>query len=332
MKKHPSLSKLRGLAAWLAGLTVFTGALHGAPFSYAPGDLVLAFRQTGAANDYAVNIGKATNYAALPPGATVTVTNLSVTQFNAAFASVNSLRWSVGAANRPPVDTNYPLQTLWVARPRLDQGVQATPWLRKSQSSQGLAGAQVDGVGYNAGIVSGTLTAGPNNTATGVLVPTTHSFNITQVIGGAGNYANTFQGNVESLTPADFADNSANVSRADLFELVPGSFAGGTLDTPGRHLGYFELKPDRTLTFTASSLTRPSITAIQRADGITTVSFTTVTGATYQLRAVGSLGTLAPTWPVVGGPVVGNGGTLSLSDTNSLAARYYAVEAQPVQP
>jgi hypothetical protein len=330
MKIPPSLSKLRSLGAWLAGLTVFTGALQGAPFLYAPGDLVLAFRQTGGASDYVVNIGKATNYVALSPGTTVTVTNLSVTQFNAAFASVNSLRWSVGAANRPPVDTNYPLQTLWVARPRLDQGVPATPWLRKSQASQGLAGAQVDGVGYNAGVFSSTQTAGPNNTATGVLVATTHSFNISQVIGAAGNYANTFQGNVETLTPVNFADSAANVSRADLFELLPGSFAGGTLDTPGRHLGHFELKPDRTLTFTALSTgpIPPLVTAVTHTNGVTTVSVTSVIGSNYRLRAANTLTTPVSTWTVIGSFVPGTGHTLSLQDTSTVPARFFAVEAQ----
>jgi len=62
---------IRGLAAWVGGFALFTGALQAAPFLYAPGDLLLAFRQAGGASDYVVNIGKATNFSTPPTGTTL---------------------------------------------------------------------------------------------------------------------------------------------------------------------------------------------------------------------------------------------------------------------
>ncbi|MBC8097027.1 MAG: hypothetical protein H7Y43_14570 [Akkermansiaceae bacterium] len=325
--KIPETSRLvRSLTAVVGGFALFTETLSAAPFLYSPGDLVLAFRQTGSASDYAVNIGKATNYNNLPGGTTFTVTNLSVTQLTNAFPSVNELKWSVAAANRPPLDTNYPIQTLWIARPRLNNNVQSVPWVRKSQFSQGNIGGQVDGVGYNAAQASSNLPGGTNNTATGVVIPVNNNFNISQVIGPFGNYAGNFQGNAENLTAADFADDPQNISRSDLYELLPGSG-----DLPGRYLGYFELKPAGTLTFTAASTAppAPTITSIVRNGAISTIFFTTVSGPTYRLRTTDAAGAATPvsTW-ATGSTISGTGSVLSLTDTNTADIRFFAVDAQ----
>lgn len=111
------------------------------------------------------------------------------------------------------------------------------------------------------------------------------------------------------------------VSRSDLYELIPGTSAAGTLNTAGRYLGYFELKPDGSLTFNTGKppLTNPAITAIVRDGGVTTVSFTTVAGATYQLRATGAdgLATSPSSW-AAGATVVGTGSVLTLARTPAL--------------
>lgn len=332
MKVHRTNKLIRGFATLVGGFALFTGALQAAPFLYAPGDLVLAFRQTGNASDYVVNIGKATNFSSLTVGTSVPVANLSVDQLNAAFPTVNGLKWSVAAANRPPVDTNYPLQTLWVTAPRIDAAIQSNPWLRKGSSVQGNAGSQIDGVGVNAALSSSLLPGGANNTATGVVIPVNAPFPIGPVLGTDGNYVGTFQGIVENLTADDFDLDSSNVSRSDLYELIPGTRAGGTLDVPGRFLGYFELKPDGTLTFTnpASTPPVPNITSIVRNGNVTTVSFNTVSGVTYRLRYTDAAGLSSPlsTWST-GASVTGTGSVLSLEDTHTDPNRFYVVEAQP---
>ncbi len=322
---------VRGLAALVGGFGLFIGTVHAAPFLYAPGDLVLAFRQIGNASDYVVNIGKATSYNNLPSGATVNVASLPVAQLNSAFPSLNALQWSVAAANRPPLDANYPLQTIWVTAPRQVVSVQSPAWLRKGQFVQGNSASQVDAVGINAAASSAILPGGPNNTATGVVLPVNSPFPIGPAIGSSGDYAGNFQGRVENTTPEDFDGDPANVSRSDLYELIPGTTTAGTINTPGRYLGYFELKPDGSLTFNTGSTPTPSpnITAIGRTNDITTVSFTTVGTANYRLRAVNTLGTPVSSWPVVSGPVSGSGAILSLQDTNSADSRFFAVEVQP---
>ncbi len=328
MKSNQNLKPIRSVAAVVGGFAWFTGAAFAAPFLYSSGDLVLAFRQTGSASDYAVNIGKATNYNNLPGGSTFAVTNLSVSQLGAAFPSVNELKWSVAGAIRTAGNPTYPIQTLWVSRPRVDAGTPSAPWLRRSTSTQGTAGAQIDAVGVRAANGSSFLAAGPNNTVTGVVLPVASDFNLGQVIGTFGNYDNTFQGNVENLTAADFDGAPENVSRSDLYELLPGNSA---LNLPGRFLGFFELKPNGALTFTAAStvLPAPTITSITRTGDVTTVSFTTVSGGTYRLRATNAAGLTTPvsTW-TTGNSLAGTGGVLSLTDTNSADIRFFAVDVQ----
>lgn len=332
MKADRTNTLIRGFATLVGGFALFTGALQAAPFLYAPGDLVLAFRQTGNASDYVVNIGKATNFSSLPAGTSVAVTRLSTEQLNAAFPTVNGLRWSVAAANRPPVDTNYPLQTLWVTRPRSDAAAQSNPWLRKGSSVQGNAGSQIDGVGVNAALSSSLLPGGANNTATGVVIPVNAAFPIGPLFGTDGDYVGSFQGIVENVTADDFDLDASNVSRSDLYELIPGTRAGATLDTPGRFLGFFELRPDGSLTFTnpVSAPPAPTITGLSRNGTVTRVSFNSVAGVTYRLRYTDAAGLSSPlsTWST-GASVAGTGSALSLEDNSAGSIRFYAVEAQP---
>lgn len=326
INRNPKLLRLLGAVA--GGFAWCLGAATAAPFVYTSGDLVLTFRKTGNASDYVVNLGKVTGYNQLPSGTTLVITNLSGAQLSAAFAAdYNDLKWSVAAASRPDAPlAGYPVQTLWVTRPRAEANTQSPPWLRYGTASQGNVSSQIAAVGVNAASASSLLAGGPNNTVTGVVIPVSHYYNVSAPIGTAGNYAGNFQGNVETVTASDFADDAANVSRADFYELQPGSG-----NPPGTYLGYFELKPDGTLTLnTPSALPpAPSITSIVRAGNVTTVSFATQTGFTYRLRSVGAAGLNTPvsTW-TIGNSVVGTGGVLTLTDTSSDEARFYALDVQ----
>jgi hypothetical protein len=331
MKNLRTPRLVRGLAAAAGGFALFTGALEAAPFTYSPGDLVLAFRKSGSASDLVVNVGKATNFNNLPEGSTILVGNLAVGQLNAAFANLNSLSWSVAGANRPPLVPGYPLQTLWVTAPRLDPNTQSAPWLRKGVYVQGNTAAQIDGLGVNAVASSSSQSSNANNTVVGVVIPVSSDYAVKPVIGDGGNYLGTFQGNVEATTAATFTANSNNVSRSDLYELLPGSFDSGTLDTAGRYLGYFEFKPDGTLTFntTVPPPPQPTITSIVRSGGVTTVSFTTVSSATYQLRYTDAAGLASPTstWSV-GASITGDGFVKSLEHSSTDENAFFAVDAQ----
>ncbi len=325
MKTNRNPKLIRSLAAVVGGFAWFTGAVSAAPFLYTSGDLTLTFRKSGNATDYVVNIGKATNYNNLPAGTTFTVSNLAVGQLSSSFPDYNELKWSVAAANRlEALDPNYPAQTLWISRQRISPSVPSTPWQRRGQSLQGNNGSQIDAIGKNAALASSTLPGNANNTATGVVIPVGNNPNVGTAIGVNGNYAGNFQGNVETLTAADFADNAGNVSQADLYELLPGS-------GDARYLGYFEFKPNGTLTFNNPAVAppAPTITGIVRNGAVTTVSFTTTAGATYRLRAAAAAGLTTPvsTW-TTGASIVGTGAVLSLSDTNTADIRFFAVDAQ----
>lgn len=318
------------------GLVLFTAGLQAQTFQYAKGDLVLLFRKTGSPADFAVNLGQATRYNNLPPGTVVNIDSLSPAQLALAFPDLNGVRWSVAGVNRLPVTfPEHPPQTLWIARPRADLSRQSAPWLRRGTSLQGNTGAQVDAIGVRADYAGNDLlSAGPDNTATGVIVPLTgafQNFNLSDPIGPGGNYANQFQGKVENQTPDDFAGTPSNVSRSDLYEVEPGTTSGGTINTPGRYLGFFELRADGTLTFNNTiAVPTPEITGISRADGVTTLSFLTVSGVTYVLRATGADGLTTPvsTW-TAGASVSGDGTEKTLQDTSADAIRFFSIEAQP---
>lgn len=332
MKKNLNSRPPRWLSPSLGSLTLLAVAGQAAPFLYAPGDLILTFRQSGNASDYVVNVGKAADFSKLPPGTALDISNLSTVQLAAAFPSLNGLSWSIAAANRPPLVAAFPLQTLWVTAPRLDPSTAGVPWLRKGQFVQGTAASQIDALGNAAAASSSSQPAGPNNTATGVLIPSASDFASGAILGESGNYVGTFQGSVETVTDDTFDADLANVSRADLYELVPGTLAEGTLNQPGRLLGTFELKPNGTLEFRNSAPLPPAprILGITRQGDQTSLSVQSVAGVSYRLRFTDASGlaSAVSTWSV-GNPVPGTGGELSLTDTASGAVRFYTVEVLP---
>ena len=335
MKTNRNSILLRSLALAGGGLVMLAATLPAAPFVYTRGDLVLTFRRSGGANDLAVNIGPATNFNNLATNFTIPITTLSVTQLSAAFPNFNSLRWAVAAANRLPAIPGYPVQTLWVTAPRATNAlaVPAGAWARRTQTQQGNAGSPIHDVGLRAVAYSSSQAANPtNNTVTGVTIPTSAPLDQTlaPLFGANGDYDGSFIGIVENVTPANFIANPANVSRSDLYELIPDPIINNDPPLLGRRLGYFELKPDGSLTFnTGSPLPPPpTITNTQRSGDVTTVSFTTASGGTYRLRSTDASGLTSPrsTW-TTGASLTGNGSVLSLADTNAAATRFYSVEA-----
>lgn len=324
-------SKATGRAPWATAalMAAITASLHAAPFAYAPGDLVLTLRQSGAASDLVVNLGPATAFSTLAPGSSLALSRVDPALITTTFPSLNALSWAVAGANRPPLVESFPIQTLWATAPRLDPAEPATPWLRKGPSLQGNAGSQIDAVGKTAASYSSLAPAGPDNTTTAVAIPLTSPFTLGPVLGPSTDYVANFQGSVAQITAEDFDADPTNVSRADLFELLPGSTAAGTINKPGRPLGVFEFKPDGTLTFTAATaeVPRPQIAAIHREGDTSSVTFPTIAGATYRLRSTDAAGLSTPisTW-TAGPSSTGDGSSLTLQDSNASDARFYAIE------
>ncbi|HUL51175.1 MAG TPA: hypothetical protein VLU94_01190 [Candidatus Nitrosotalea sp.] len=330
---RPRLSLiLRNVAAAIlcAG---FIPAVVQASFQYNPRDLILGLRQSGGISELTVNVGQVSNYYALPPGTSITVTNLSTNQLTAAFPNLNNLSWSVSGAIRTNDDVSYPIQTLWISEPRTDINVQSVPWVRKSQLSQGNVAAVAYAIGEDGLLYGNSQPAGPNNTATGVIIPSGDPYSYGASMGPDGDFAGAFQGVAENTTPANFSTAGTPV-RSDLYELKPGS--GATLNTPGTYLGYFDFRTNGTLTFTAAGGSvpppSPTITAITRSGNLTTISFTTTAGASYSLRYTDSAGLPTPiaNWSVGGGSTVGDGNVQSLQDSSADGGRYYVISVIPV--
>lgn len=139
MKPFDSPRRLCTVTAAITALVASGTLAPAAPFLYQPTDLVLLFRQPGNASDWVVNLGSVTQFNAKPPGTTVPIPQVSLTQLTAAFPNLNVLLWSAAAANRPPVNSAFPLQTVWVTAPRTDPNNLSKPWLRKGQFVQGSA-------------------------------------------------------------------------------------------------------------------------------------------------------------------------------------------------
>ena len=326
---------IRNQSAWGSPLALFVGAVclgrSGAiadPFAYNPKDLLLCFRQAGGANELEVDLGPATNYAGLAPGAEIAVTALDTNRLALAFATLNNLSWSVDGTQHKPADTNFPFNTLWLTRARPDASEASTPWLRETSALFASPSSKIDTMGTLAVTYSITSPGAISWTNT-VILPAGNRDSYGYWVGAFGNFG-AWPDTVEATTPADFA-TAGNPVWADLYQLLPGSAADGTLNTPGTLLGYFTLQPDGTLTFTAAGGVtpppQPQIAAILRTNGITQVSFATVTNATYSLLGVAGAGlaTAVTNWPVVGVSVPGTGGTMTLPDPSSDAARFYSV-------
>ena len=233
-----------------------------------------------------MNIGQGTIYDAVAAGQSLVVGNLSASQLNTAFPDLDGINWSITGAVRALGDPNYAAQTIWATAARTDVNVQSVPWLRRNQYGQGGSASQFAAVGNNAATYSSVQPASPNNTTTGVVIPLDDPSAYTALVENqdnpnASDFNGGFQGSVENTTPLDFTSLEP-LSRSDLYELIPGTTAGGTVNTPGKWVGYFDLTPDGTLTFTAATTAppRPTITGVQRSGNVATVTFTTANSVT----------------------------------------------------
>jgi hypothetical protein len=322
MKPFPSFWRVVLFSAALA-----TAGSAEAGFQYTGQDLVLGFRQSGGISELVVNLGQASKFYTLTSGSKVTITNYDVSALSAVFPSLDALSWSVSGDVRTTDDTNHPLETLWVTRPRDDLATQTLPWARQSQYAQGAVAAKISGIGVGAMTYGNNVPTDTNNTSTLVTIPSGNPYAYSSYMGVAGNFAQSFQGDAEQTTPSGFAGGGTPL-RADLYELKPGT-------GDGAYLGYFEFGTDGVMTYTAGASTpvipRPTITGVTRSGTTNTISFSTVTGANYSLLATDAAGLLSAVsgWSVVGSPVAGDGSVLSVQDVSTGATRFYAIEAAP---
>jgi len=310
----------------LIGISSIFQAADAAPFIYQPRDLILGFRKSGGSFELEVNVGQASRYYNATAGSTFPISEFTVAQLTDSFSDFNTLQWSVGGTVRlgDGGDTSVPVSTLWATRPRTDPATQTTPWNRQSAGALAGSSTKIVSIANNAVTYNGGVPTGPDNTATAVQVQSGDSLSYGVQMGAGGNYSGTFQGNVENTTPDSFSSGA----RSDLYEIRPGSGAS-------KYLGYFQLNPEGTMSFTAAGGTvtpppRP-VASIAWNGNVNVISFTTTNGANYQLLYTNGLGLASSvaTWAKKADVVIGDGSVKSIQDDPAPdTERFYVIQAK----
>jgi hypothetical protein len=346
MNKNLTRLLAGGIAAGILALANRTSAAG--QFQYSQnGDLLAGFRKPGLGSyELVVNLGNVTNLENMVAGTTVALNNFSPAQLTAAFPDgFGSLNWSVSTSLKSVISPwgGYPALTLWYTLPRMDANTRTTAPQRASASAQGSNKNDMLGVGTGAVTISGSLGASnANNTPFLVREPVWDgqsqsrndlSYFIDNIgVGPVGSFG--LPNTVENVTPDPFAA----AARSDFYRARPTGNLDpdtGTNAGPAYYVGYFQLNPDGTLTFTRASTVvptppAPQVVKITRFNTTSTIYFTTTNGAIYTLYYTNHFGIGQPvtSWAAAPGTVAGNGNTNSLSDTTTESDRYYRVGAQ----
>ncbi len=314
------------LIAAVATISRLAAASFGFQATNVPPDLLIGFRQTGGVSELVADLGPVSRFYSAIPGTNFAIAEFTAAQLADSFSGLDSVGFVACASMRVDLDPVRPLQTVWATRKRSDPATQSLPWNRQSSGLLANSATKISSIGSGAASFSGSNPPGQDNTATAVVLPASYANGYSAYL-GSGNFKSTFQGNAENLTPSDFTENGG-IIRSDLYEIRPGSGAS-------TYLGYFEFTATGALSFTAAGgsapAPSPTITTITRSGDTTTVSFTTVAGAQYQLLSSGAGGLTGSTgsWTPKGTTVTGTGSVLSLTDTTSDATAFYAVQAKP---
>lgn len=245
------------------------------PFTYQYGDLVLGFRKTGiyqASYEAVVDVGPAINFVNLAAGTTTNITSYSASQIDPdSFSNLTNLNWSVtGDTYAASTFPNYPINTLWVTVPWVG-GVPSPAAVRRGSTSQRQSATPINSILNGAEEISSLLASNQDNTATFVQEayatadgnnygafmadPSYPSIGDLDGEGPANVNGNTI--NLENTTVAPFTTGV----KSDLYELRPAGAVDphtGLTTGAGYNVGYFELNPNGTMTFTRTSATAPA--------------------------------------------------------------------------
>ena len=234
------------------------------PVTYTPGDLFLSFRASqgvGATQNYVVNLGQASKFGATGSSAVVAeagniATDLT-TLYGANWKTRSAVFWSVsgtvGSFNSVGSD---PAKTLYATREQPVPGTLSTPWLRRSDSTQGITTSKMNAL---ANAYAGKTSTAANPKA------------IIQSASAANSYA-SFQpgGTPENSGPAPgvsfaafnptiegtFGSGTAG-SVLDLVRLVPA--AGADIGTAGGIVGRFTLSDSGEISYTPAGIGATSV-------------------------------------------------------------------------
>ena len=319
-------------------------------------------------NDLVVFLGSVTNFIALPLGTTITISNVQPARLTDAFSSdYTYLQWSVLGANLNPGAPwvtplgSFPQSTWWYTAPRTNIANAATSLPRLATAAQASLATLMLNISSGANSIGSQLPGGtnannnpilvrePNQPAyVGPLLSTWIADKFDSTIGDLTGTVTRF--NFEQTTPAPFS----SAVRSDFYEAAPAPLSrpltyytdpisGNTTNV--YHVGYFDLSPAGVMTFTrdTNNVSQPpstpppppilsgEVSANPSGVGqVVSISFGTTNGATYTVLHTNFDGLTSPmsTWAVLGKPIPGTGGTVTVSQTNQEAGQVYTVKAQ----
>jgi hypothetical protein len=345
----------------LVGFLTLIGSAEAQPFVYQNNDLCLGFRKNAPYtenNELVVDIGQASNYVGAAIGTTMPVKGYTASQMGAnSFLTLDDLSWSVcGFYSGSGYGTDYPADvayTLWVTVPRTNNAVQSQVALRLDWTSQHEVRPKIASILSNAGFISQAIgTSNEYNTASFVLESISlYPQHLLSIWMGSlndntlGTLNDTWPpsepngGNLENRTPNTF--NSP--ARSDLYEVRPLTDSGlnpivdphtGT-NGLAYYVGYFELEPDGSMTFTRQAASTqaappPPMLSMARRGAVSSITFLSTNQATYTLLYTNTAGLSAPssTWPSLPGAITGDGSMKTFQDTTTDPSRIYRVQAQ----
>jgi len=325
------MKKLFQLSALALGLL---SAATAQAWTYHDGDVLLIFRESALPtypspyNDVEFDIGSVTNFLGLTNGYTTTVTGWTLSQVTGVYgANLTGVSVILVAATNPtnatptayfsaalpqtfwfngaqPYNTAYNVPpSVWQAYWSTINSLGTRPLLYSSASQQSatyysLAATDVRSYDH---IVS-------TDTSFTRALGTLPGSDWLPEFGGNGPFS------VEGVAPGSFG-----------FLAVTTNVVSQARDT---YVGTFTISTGGVLTFTAGP-PQPHVTAITRSGTTSTVSFSTVLSGSYGLVYTNVLGGSITNWPSVGGSLVGDGNTNSLTHTTTGSIGFYGVVRTP---
>jgi hypothetical protein len=216
----------------------FYGAVASAQtYTYNPGDLLAAFRQTGSP-DLIVDLGSVSQFQQPNGTSPVNLTGVS-SALASTYGSLNGLYWSVFTY----VGTTSSLgsaNTLWLSDPRSDVNIQTAAPRSASFNSQGYVIGEMSAIVDATKSGFATIIADQAVQLSSGLNEGGDPISYTVGVGTYGDFNGTLRGTVENYTGVSFVSGS---SVSDLYQQNPGTANLGT------YLGDFSLESSGSFTF-----------------------------------------------------------------------------------
>ncbi len=311
---------------------IWGGSANGQSYYYEPTnnppDVLIGLRQIGIGYEILVDAGSVQAFRHPVSSNRFRVTSVDSNLVCWVFSSnLSHLGLAVFAGDPLKNGSLIPLPKVWLSRGRADRDIPAIPWNRAQGQSLLLVRNRIEIIGSNGNPIDGLFH--PSNTGSPAVVKKTDwIFSYSSDMGAGGDFNHTFPGDIEAQTPDDFGTNSPSM-KADFFEIASGF-------GPSVWLGTFELTPRGELWFipvpAPPSESSAIIQSMERTGTTNRITFATGSERySYSLLRAPASGFSFPTklWTIIAGPVPGNGGSITLSDSSDAATQFYRIEVTP---